>query len=344
MKATRMYMHKILFIAALAVVGVFLAPSAQAYTASPYQYQFDNGQFQYQVYSAPVQVSYQTQFAEQRLQMLLQQIAQLQQLLRQMQQGTVIDFDYDWDDDYEDTDSEVEIETRSASDVQDDSARLRGEVSDFNRSNYADVWFEYGRSRDDLDKRTPIMRIDEDEDEDFSQRIGGLRDDTRYYYRAVGEDDDDEKDYGSIVSFETDDGWRNDDDDDWWNDDYDEEPRVTTRSAFDIDEDSARFEGSVDMNDFRNGEVFFVYGEDEDDIEDVADDFDSYSDVDEDGDDLQKFRLDSDLDSDSDYEIRVDGLDDDTDYYFVLCVGYEDEDDDEVLECSSVRDFTTDED
>lgn len=342
MKTTRINISKTLLITALALVGVVMTPSAQAYSTSPYQYQFDNGRFQYQVYSTPMQVTYQSQFAEQRLQMLLQQIAQLQQILLQMQQGTVIDFDYDWDDDNEDSDSEVEIDTRSASDVQDDSARLRGEVSDFNRSDYADVWFEYGRSRNDLDKRTPIMRIDEDEDEDFSQRIGGLRDDTKYYYRAVGEDDDDEKDYGSIISFETDDDWRNDDD--WWNDDYDDEPRVTTRSAFDIDEDSARFEGSVDMNDFRNGEVFFVYGEDEDDIEDVADDYDSYRDVDEDGDDLQKFRIDSDLDNDSDYEIRVDGLDDDTDYFFVLCVGYEDEDDDDVLECSSVREFTTDED
>jgi hypothetical protein len=190
-----------------------------------------------------------------------------------------------------------------------------------------------------MDMRTPIIRIDEDEDEDFDFRIGGLRDDERYYFRAVAEDDDEERDYGSIEDFQTEDYSRYDD---YNYNRNNNEPDVSVRSAFDIDEDSARFTGDVDMNDFRNGEVFFVYGEDEDQIDDVADDYYSYRDVDEDGDDLRKFRIDSDLDGDSSYDMRVTGLDDNTDYHYALCVGYEDEDNDDALECSSIRDFETD--
>ena len=131
-----------------------------------------------------------------------------------------------------------------------------------------------------------------------------------------------------------------DDDDDDYNDD--DEPEVETDSATDIEDDEARLRGSVDMNDFEDGEVFFVFGTDEEQVEDVQDDFDSYGDVDTDGEDLRKVHVDSSLDDDEDYEVRVAGLDEDTRYYFSICVGYEDEDDDEVLACDSVDDFTTD--
>lgn len=124
----------------------------------------------------------------------------------------------------------------------------------------------------------------------------------------------------------------------------DDEPEVETERARDIEEDEAELRGFVDMNDFDDGEVFFVYGEDEDQIEDVDRDYDSYRDVDEDGDDLQKVRVDSSFDDDDDFEETVFGLDDDTDYYFQICVGYEDEDDDDVIECGGVEEFTTDRD
>lgn len=331
----------------LLVFGVTLVPTAQAHDGDHYQHQFDNGRYQYQVHTLPVQTQYQTyqqsyqrsRVSDQDVQLLLQQIAQLQRLLLQLQAGrVVIDDGYNQNPRFSD-DSEVEVETRSAADIRYDSARLRGFVSDFNRSDFADVWFEYGRSHNDLDLRTPIISIDEDEDEEFDFQVNRLRDDERYYFRAVAEDDDQERDYGIIEDFQTRD--RSRDNRDRYNRN-DEKPDVFVQNTFAIEDDSAWFEGSVDMNDFRDGEVFFVYGEDESQIEDVAFDYDSYRDVDEDGDDLQKFRLDSDLDGNSSYEARVTGLDDNTDYYYALCVGYEDEDNDDVLECSSTRDFETD--
>ena len=121
-------------------------------------------------------------------------------------------------------------------------------------------------------------------------------------------------------------------------------PDVTTRSARDVEDDQAELRGDVDMNDFRNGIVFFVYGQDEDMIEDVEDDYDTYEDVndDEDDDDFEVKRVDSDLDDDESYEQRVTNLEEEEDYFFIICVEYEDEDNDERLECGDVEEFETD--
>lgn len=132
-------------------------------------------------------------------------------------------------------------------------------------------------------------------------------------------------------------GYRYDDDDD--DDHYgDDEPTVETRSATDIGNDDARLRGYVDMNDYDDGEVFFVYGTDRDQVEEVEDEYDSYSDVDQDGERLRKMRVDSSLEGSESYENRVSNLDEDTRYYFSICVGY---DDDEELDCGSVLNFRT---
>lgn len=132
-------------------------------------------------------------------------------------------------------------------------------------------------------------------------------------------------------------------DNDWDDDDNndDDEPTVETRSATNISDDEATLRGYVDMNDFEDGEVFFVYGTDEDQIDEVEDDFDSYSDVDTDGDNLRKVRVDSSLDDSRTYGATV-SLDEDTRYYFSMCVSFEDEDNDDVIVCDSTEDFETD--
>jgi len=124
----------------------------------------------------------------------------------------------------------------------------------------------------------------------------------------------------------------------------DDEPRAITLTPRDVEEDSVELRGEVDMNDFRNGIVFFVYGQDEDMIEDVEDDYDEYDDVrdDEENDDFEVVRVDNDLDGDDRYDEEVNNLEEDEDYYYIICVEYEDDDNDETLECGSVRDFETD--
>ncbi|KXJ98092.1 MAG: hypothetical protein UZ19_OD1000812 [Parcubacteria bacterium OLB19] len=229
--------------------------------------------------------------------------------------------------------SEINVTTLYATNVDDDSAKLRGEI-DFNNSDTAKVWFQYGESRSDLDERTTKIELDDSDSSLFNSTVTSLDDGTIYYFRAVGEDEDGEVDYGSILSFRT-------------VGDYfpslDDEPKVTTDEADDVTENSASLQGTVDMNDFDDGKVFFVYGEDEDLIDDIERDFDTYKDIDEEGDDLQKVLMDSSLDGDDDYTLGVYDLDDNTEYFFNLCVEYEDEDNDDKLKCGDVENFETDE-
>ncbi len=253
---------------------------------------------------------------------LLSLIARLQAILN-AQTGNV-NFD----------NSEIEMTTISATEVDNDSAKLRGEV-DFNNSDTASVWFEFGKNRNNLTTKTTEIDLDDSGSESFNQTVGSLDDDTLYYFRAVGEDEDGDRDRGLILSFRTDDDSSNDNNND-------EDPEAETEESEDVTEDSAELHGSVDMNDFENGNVFFVFGEDEDMVMDVEDDFNTYSEVDESGDDLQKALVDSGLDNQDDYIYNADGLDDDTDHFFSICVEYEDEDGDENIICGDVEEFTTD--
>lgn len=260
-------------------------------------------------------------------------------------------------DDDDDDDARPDVITDNADRENEDSAELNGEV-DMNDFEDGHVFFVYGQDEDlveeiedeyetysDIDEEDEDLQKVEvdsslDDDDSYSEVVTSLDEDETYYFQICvefeNEDDDDEIICGGVEEFDTDEDGNDDDDDD-----NDEEPDVTTESAENVEDDEAELHGEVDMNDFDNGEVFFVFGQDEDMIEEVEDDFDSYSDVDEDGEDLEKVRVDSDLDDSSSYELRASGLDEDTDYYFQICVGYEDEDDDEVLMCGGVEEFTT---
>ncbi len=138
-------------------------------------------------------------------------------------------------------------------------------------------------------------------------------------------------------------GWNNsddEDDDDNHNNDEDT-PEASTDDAEDIEETRAEIHGEVFMNEYENGIAFFVYGEDEDMVEDVEDESE-FDDVKQDGDDLKKILLSSNLDDDRSFSARISNLDEDTDHFFRICVEYDDEDDDETLECGEVEEFTTD--
>lgn len=231
---------------------------------------------------------------------------------------------------YNRNDGGFDITTRTAVDVDETEATLRGRM-DFGDEDELTVWFEYGSARTNLNQDSTKETYDDSDNENFEIDIADLDDNRRYYFRAVAEDEDGDKKYGMILSFSTDsDSSRAD------------EPVAITRTAQDITDDSAELNGSVDMNDFSDGIVFFVYGEDDNQIDDVENDFDTYADIDEDGDDLQTVRVDTDLDDADSYAEDIGGLNEDTTIYFRICVEYEDEDDNETLECGSVRSFRTD--
>lgn len=226
-------------------------------------------------------------------------------------------------DNKDDFRSNVDVETRSAINIDEDSAELRGRI-DLNYEDEASVYFEYGTSRSNLSKDTKKITIDEHDDDDFSIDVRSLHGDTLYFFRAVAIDEDNDKDYGAILSFRTND-----------NDERDE-PSAETHSATYITDDSAYLRGSVDMSFYKNGRVFFVYGEDENQVGDIADDYDTYNDIDEDGEDLQKMLVDTDLDSSDWYSQKVSRLDPDTRIYYNICVEYED-----TLTCGDTESFWT---
>ncbi len=267
-------------------------------------------------------------------------IRQLEQLLAQLR--AMQEHQYDWDHDWGSGRSDVNVTTRSATDIEDDMATLRGRV-DYGSSDEAVVYFQWGTASNRLTEETPNIVLEDNDDEDFSARIDDLDEDRMYYFRAVAEDEDGRLDYGSILSFRSDDDHNNDNDDDD-NDGNDEEPDVETLGATNVQTTSAELRGEVDMNDFENGYVFLVYGEDEDMIDDIADEYDEYDDIDNSGDDLQKTGIYSGLDGYRTFWTMVTRLDEYTDIFYAYCVEYEDEDGDETITCGDTESFTTDED
>jgi hypothetical protein len=229
---------------------------------------------------------------------------------------------------------EIDVATNEATDIDDDTATLEGTI-DFNDSDTATVWFEYGPDSNLKWRTTKVTVYADSDDEDFGRVLIGLQEDQKYSFRAVGEDEDGDIEYGSIETFTTDRVRRGDGND--------AEPTVETLSAQGVDRNEVTIRGSVDMNDFNNGRVFFVYGEDENLVEDVEDDYYTYADIDEEGEDLQKILADSDLDGDSSYHLEITDMDRDTTIYFAIGVEFEDEDGDDVLRVGNVRSVTTDE-
>lgn len=228
---------------------------------------------------------------------------------------------------------DIEVDTVDVDSITDDSASLYGEI-DLGRSSRARVWFEYGTTRA-MNSKTLSGTARSGSHYTFRADVEGLEEDEQYYFRAVAEDPRGDLAFGSTLSFETDDD--NDDDD---NDE--DEPDVTTEEADDVDNESAELNGEVDMNDFEDGTVFFVYGTDEDLVEEIEDEYDTFDDIDEDGDNLRKEVVDSNADGYDFYSEDVFGLEEDEEYFFQICVEYEDEDDDETLLCGGVEEFETD--
>lgn len=112
-----------------------------------------------------------------------------------------------------DDDVRLDVETRTATDIEDDEAELRGEV-DLRGASYARVWFEYGEDGD-LDEDTTRRRVSDrvGNERRFSAVIDDLDEDERYYFRAVAENPAGRRYYGTTRSFRTDEDGFNDDDD-----------------------------------------------------------------------------------------------------------------------------------
>src|SRR3989338_195619 len=106
-----------------------------------------------------------------------------------------------------------DVTTRSATNIDRDEATLRGEVDGNGLSTR--VWFEWSDDRDEVEdgdgEETDEISTGSGSD-DFSENIDGLDEDTTYYFRAVARNSEG-TDYGSVLSFRTDEDDDNDDGD-----------------------------------------------------------------------------------------------------------------------------------
>lgn len=160
-------------------------------------------------------------------------------------------------DDSEDSDEddegndEPQVETLSATNIDEDSATLRGELNDDGGDNNLDAYFEWGTSSGNLSHTLTAGSVD-DSGDDFSRTLTGLNDDTTYYFRACAENDEGE-DCGSVKQFTT------DEDDVVVDDDDNELPTITTLAVIDRGSNHASIDGFYDANGC-SVTTYFEYG------------------------------------------------------------------------------------
>jgi hypothetical protein len=238
----------------------------------------------------------------------------------------------------------LNVDTLDATDVDVNSAQLNGDLISGGPADQ--YWFVLSSSdstpgcNDFGGIQILFPNLDEGEigggnNPNFSDEANGLSDDTTYYYRAcvrVGTTTDE----GDVESFTTDSAGNNPDD----------EPQAETREEDDVDDNSAELNGRIRMNDFDDGIVFFVYGQDEDRVDDIEDNYDSFTDAasDEDNDEFEVVLVEPDADHSGweSYSEDVGGLEEDERYYYQICVEYNDNGDE--LECGGLESFQTEDD
>lgn len=227
-------------------------------------------------------------------------------------------------------DALIDVETSSASDVDEDRATLRGTVR-LEGILYGYVWFEYGDTPEDLDRTTERIRVVPAQERTRTQTapIRNLTDATTYYVRIVGMDTAGVRNYGRVYTVTT------------RRDIENERPKVETDSVTDVGLHDATLHSTIDMNDFRDGIAFFVYGESYDELREIPTTYTRYSRIKDQGDDLQKILLDSDLDKKTSFTYTVENLDLDTIHYGAVGLEYENERGDRVLTLGWIRSFRT---
>jgi len=228
----------------------------------------------------------------------------------------------------ENADAQIRASTYYATDVEDDRATLKGYIS-WRKTDYAYVWFRYGESEDGMDRHTAVLLLTPKDNRQVAQVIRGLRPDQTYYFRLVAQDALGARYYGKAKHLTT----------RVHVTDY--VPDVTTENATDVTYYAALLHGTVDMNDSRNGKVFFLYGEDRAEVAAVATRYERYVRIREQGDKLQKLLVDVDLDRNKSYATYAFYIDPKTTYYYTIGVEYEDENGDDRIKLGYVRSLRT---
>ncbi len=148
------------------------------------------------------------------------------------------------------------VETREATNVDSDSATLRGRLLD-NGNDDNEVYFEWGTSTGNLSHTTSSDSLSSETT--FSQSISGLASDRTYYFRACAQNSEG-TDCGSIESFTT----ESDTSDycdihDCTNNDETSRPSVTTLGTISVGSSTVVVDGYYDANGC-SATTYFQYG------------------------------------------------------------------------------------
>lgn len=229
--------------------------------------------------------------------------------------------------DFDSDDAEIRVRTNRPTKIDERFTEVEMRI-DFNESPFARVWFEYGRTQEDMDRTTRVVRVWSSDEDEYTYTLRNLRPSSIYYVRAVGQDHMGLKHYGKPVKFTT------------KRDIENEKPSLKLVRPEDITTQAATLVAEVDMNDFKDGILFFVYGESREDVADVAEER-YYVDIRERGDDLQRVLVDPDFDGFDTVEKRIAEFDEYTRYYYSVGVQYENEDGRETILLSQPRSLLT---
>ena len=234
-------------------------------------------------------------------------------------------------------DVDVKVDTKNPSNISVNGATLNGDL--VTGGPVDQYWFVYSSSDetpectafpDDIPVYSTV--VSGGSNPSFYVNQGGLNAGTEYWYQACVTEAGIVYS-GGVESFVTEGSGSGNDSD----------PEAETKTEDNVDENSATLKGRIKMNDVDNGVVFFVYGEDESQIQSVESDYNSYDDVNnnEDGDDFQvKFVRDNqDENSWDSFSEDINGLDNYKRHYYQICVEYDDGGD--KLECGGIEEFKT---
>ncbi len=139
------------------------------------------------------------------------------------------------------------VRTKSATDTGYRYATLNGYLEDLGDDNYANTWFEYGRTSS---YGSETERDNRNSTGNMTAYISGLEENVTYHFRAVAQNSTG-KTYGSDYTFRTGDYYDNNGDN----------PIVRTKSATNITDYSAKLNGSIeDLGNDNEAQVWFEYG------------------------------------------------------------------------------------
>lgn len=167
----------------------------------------------------------------------------------------------------------------------------------------------------------------------YTRNISSLEDGEKYYFRMCFEIPESALYCSLILSFET--------VENIYRSTYYSVPTVSTQRAENIQGYSATIKGNYRLNSAENATAFFVYGESQSLVDSIPADYDTYADVIEARENLQKIRMGAQAKSTDSPERQIDDLERDTKYYYRLCVAYDDKNATEIR-CGRTLSFTTD--